>query len=83
MYHGPEIISLFAVFLPGFVVLHPFFAANFKFAPRMNASGFFQNFINNALFQSVMAVPATSATAAVMRPPHGQSTDLLLLSKLV
>ena len=70
-----EIISLFAVFLPVLAVLISFFAANFKFAPRMNASGFFQNFINNAPFQSVMAVPATSATAAVMWPPHGQSTD--------
>ena len=30
-----------------------------------------------------MAVPATSATAAVMWQQHGQSTDLLLLSKLV
>jgi len=49
----------------------------------MIASGFFENFINNALLQSVMAVPAISATATVMLQLHSNSTDNLFLNKFV
>ena len=44
------IISLFPVFFPLFQVLFRFSLQIFKFAPLMNCSGFFQNFIKNALF---------------------------------
>ena len=64
--HCREIISLFVVKFSHFAVMISFLVVNFKFAPGMIASGLFENFIHNAQFQSVMAVPATSVTAAMM-----------------
>ena len=58
--------------------MFPFLKVNFKFEPWMITSGFFENFMNNALFQSVVAVPAISATATVILPQHGKRTDHLL-----
>ena len=80
---GPdEIISLFAVFLPVLAVLLSFFAANFKFAPRMNASGFFQNFINTWQCTVSESVSHGSSSnfcnfcrdVAAARPEHGPFT---------
>ncbi len=55
------VISLFAVKFPLFAVKFPFFVVNLLFAPRTNATGFFENFKGNVLYQSVMTVPANFA----------------------